>query len=357
MAGRPARRKLRIGRADRGPTNGISDVPGVAVGHATVPNENGAGTGVTAIVPHGGDLYREKATASILTVNGYGKLTGIAQVNELGTLETPILLTNTLSVGTVWDATVSWMLDRFDRPDDPLLSINPVVGECNDARLSDIRSRQVKASHVFQSLEAASCGPVIEGCVGAGAGMTAFGWKSGVGTASRRLQVDGRPFTLGVLALPNYGKPEDLVIAGVPIGATLRPPQRVQDVGAGSIVVVVATDLPIDHRQLLRLSKRAAWGVARTGGHCAGTSGEFVVAFTTAHRISAAAPRVHVPRVNDVGGALDEAFAAAAEATEEAIVSALLAADPAEGAAGRRIEAIPTDRVVALLAERGVAYS
>jgi len=340
---------LGLGSGTPGIYNAITDVPGVRVGHATVETTGAHCTGVTAILPHGGDLYHDKVTAAATVINGYGKMTGLAQIQELGTIETPILLTNTLSVGAVWDACVSWMLDRFDHEEAPIRSINPVVAECNDGRLAEIRDRPVAADHVLRALDAATGGSVEEGCVGAGAGMVAFGWKSGVGTASRVVTIRGTTYTLGALALPNYGSPEQLTVGGVPIGRQLRPPTEASS-GAGSIVVVLATNLPCSHRQLGRLCRRVPVGIARTGGTCDGTSGEFAMAFTTVNRV----PQIEQgllteERINDASGQLDAIFLAVAEATEEAILSALLSATSTTGRAGCEARALPIYEVAARL--------
>jgi D-aminopeptidase len=332
-----------------GTHNAITDVPGVRVGHVSVSAEGPHCTGVTAILPHGGDLFREKLPAAATVINGYGKMTGLAQIAELGTLETPILLTNTLAVGSAWDACVGWMLSRFDRDEDPIRSINPVVAECNDGRLAEIRERSVTAEHVSRALDDAADGPVAQGCVGAGTGMVAFGWKSGVGTASREVILDAGRFVVGALALPNLGTPEQLVIRGVPVGRRLpRPPSL--DGEEGSIVVVVATDLPCSHRQLGRISRRAAVGIARTGGTGDGTSGEFAVAFGTANRLPPMqAAMLTERRLDDRAGTLDPVLRAVADATEEAILSALFTAVTTLGREGCVATALPIARVIACL--------
>ncbi|UCF09751.1 MAG: P1 family peptidase [Candidatus Bipolaricaulota bacterium] len=342
---------LCIGSGAPGPANCITDVPGVQVGHETiVAEDDGVCTGVTAVLPHDGDLYREKLPAAAAVINGYGKMTGLAQIHELGLIESPIVLTNTLGVGTAWDAVTGWMLERFDRPEDPILSINPVVAECNDSQLNHIRARAVDEHHVRAALDGASSDPAAEGCVGAGTGMTAFGWKSGVGTASRFVRRGENRYALGVLALPNFGRADQLTIRGVPVGETLPGPCARGRSTGGSIVVLVATDLPCDARQLSRLARRVAVGIARTGGTCDGTSGEFALAFSTAKRVphkdTGDLPR-QAP--NDVAEALDDAFLAVVEATEEAILSALFAATPTVGHDGRPCPALPRPSVLALV--------
>jgi D-aminopeptidase len=341
---------LVIGEGSPGPTNSIVDVPGVLVGHCTVRAPSGACTGVTAVLPHSGDLYREKVPAAATVINGYGKLTGLPQIGELGTLETPIVLTNTLSVGTAWDAVVTWTLQRFDRADDPIHSINPVIGECNDGRVNDIRARAVAEQHVLDALDGASSTAPEEGCVGAGAGMTAFGWKSGVGSSSRRVVLDEGEGTVGVIALPNLGRSDQLSIKGVPIGDRLPGPFRADPAVAGSIVVVIGTDLPCSPRQLGRLARRAAVGIARVGATCDGTSGEFAMAFTTASPIPQGdRSMLHERRINDVSRGLDDAFAAVIEATEEAILSALFSAKPTVTHSGLECPSLPEDAVLGLL--------
>ncbi len=338
-----------------GPRNAITDVAGVAVGHVTLHDPRHrppVHTGVTVILPHPGDLFNQQPVAAVHTINGYGKATGFEQVRELGVLETPIALTSTLCVGRVWDGLVTWMLARHPEIGTSGPSVNPLVGECNDARLNDLRGRHVSAEHVLAALAAARGGPVAEGSVGAGAGMVCYGFKGGVGTASRR--VGG--WTLGALLVANFGRREQLTIRGVPVGRLLaeqagagRPtpvPERRPE--AGSVMIVLATDAPLSDRQLGRIARRGGLGLARTGSTVSGGSGDFVIAFSSAQpvprrpvgdRLAAA----HLPEA-----ALDGFFQAAVEAVEEAVLNALCQAEAVE----ETVEALPVERVRALLAAR-----
>jgi D-aminopeptidase len=357
-APRPRARDLGIrpGLFEPGPLNAITDVSGVRVGHATVITGENVRTGVTAILPHSGNLFREKVAASIYVFNAFGKLVGATQLQELGQLETPILLTNTLSV---WDAAAAlsdWMLAQPGNQD--VRSINPVVGETNDGALNDIRGRHVKPEHVRQALESAATGPVEEGSVGAGTGTVAFGWKGGIGTSSRKLGERAGGYTIGVLVQTNFGG--SLTIDGVPVWRSLRPsPARGAGAPApetqdGSCMIVVATDAPLDARQLHRLAARAIHGMARTGSSGSHGSGDYVVAFSTTNRYFAdaeaarAAAPIAVPREDN----LSPLFQAVIEATEEAIYNSLLRATTVTGRDARTVEAIPIDKLREILASR-----
>ncbi|MDH5824853.1 P1 family peptidase [Luteimonas sp. RD2P54] len=343
-----------IGSLPTGPRNAIVDVPGVAVGHATIVEGDAIRTGVTAIVPHPGDLYRERVPAAIHVANGYGKLLGSTQVEELGELETPILLTGTLGVWKAADAMVAWMLARPGM--EQVRSLNPVVGETNDGFLSDIRARPIRPQHVAQALESASTGNVEEGTVGAGTGTAAFGWKGGIGTSSRRLPEAAGGYTVGVLVQSNFGG--DLVIGGVPVGRTLPDPdsqaagagrgERPPADGDGSIMIVVATDAPLDARLLRRLASRAVIGLGRTGASMSNGSGDYVIAFATAGEVRMRNDAsVHATRLlaND---AMDGLFRGVAEATEEAIVNSMFRATTVAGHRGT-LRALPLERVLPLL--------
>jgi D-aminopeptidase len=353
------------GTLNPGALNAITDVAGVLVGHTTLHEGDRFRTGVTAIVPHGGNLFREKVPAAIVVGNGFGKLAGLSQVQELGTLETPILLTGTLSVPRVADALITYMLDLPGNED--VRSINPVVGETNDGRLSDIRARPIRPEHVFDAIRSASDGPVPEGTVGAGTGTVAFGFKGGIGTASRRVTERSGGWMVGVLVQTNYGGRRSLRIAGVPVGEELSAPADVRDLlvahggaapdpsgfavpgdarGDGSCMIVVATDAPLDHRALERLALRALMGMARTGSNFSNGSGDYVIAFSThaAVRTGADADTESVARTLP-GGALSPLFQATIEATEEAIYNSLFMAQTTEGFRGARVEALPLDRV------------
>lgn len=336
-----------------GPANAITDVAGVRVGHATVRRGDSVNTGVTAILPHEGNPFLERVPAAMYVGNGFGKLLGVTQVRELGELESPILLTCTLCVWKVADALAGWMLRRPGMEE--VRSINVVVGETNDGGLNAIRSRPVEASQVEEALAAAAGGPVAEGSVGAGTGTTAFGWKAGIGTSSRRLPPGLGGWTVGVLVQSNFGG--ILQVLGVPVGRALgRYAFREQTTarpGDGSIMVVVATDAPLGDRNLERLASRAMLGVGRTGSFAANGSGDYVVAFSThpsLRRAPGAAPASPLELGNEATSAL---FEAVVESTEEAIYNSLFMATTVEGARGRA-EPISLDRVRAVLAEYGV---
>ncbi|WP_222928099.1 P1 family peptidase [Luteimonas viscosa] len=337
-----------IGVLPTGPRNAIVDVPGVAVGHATVVEGEAIRTGVTAILPHPGHLYRERVPAAIVIGNGYGKLLGISQVAELGELETPILLTGTLGVWRAADALVGWQLARPGMED--VRSLNPVVGETNDGYLNDIRARPLRAEHVVQALETAATDNVDEGAIGAGTGTVAFGWKGGIGTSSRRLDDAQGGHTVGVLVQSNYGG--RLTIGGVALddvrparsasrGANAVPPAT----GDGSIMIVVATDAPLDDRLLRRLAARALLGVGRTGSSMSNGSGDYVIAFSTATQVRRAlGARRHAQQVLP-NEAMTPLFEAVAEATEEAIVNSLFRATGKRGHRGA-VPALPLERVL-----------
>jgi D-aminopeptidase len=327
-----------------GEHNALTDVAGVLVGHTTVIEGESIRTGVTAIRPHAGNLFHERVPAAIVTGNGFGKLLGSTQVNELGELETPILLTGTLSVWRAADALVDWMLEqpRMSK----VRSLNPVVGETNDGRLNDIRSRPITAAHVRQALEGARGGPVPEGSVGAGTGTIAFGWKGGIGTASRVLPASLGGHTVGVLVQSNFGGV--LQVLGVPVGRELGRYAFQKDVadekGDGSIVIVVATDAPVLHRNLQRLASRALMGLARTGSNASNGSGDYVIAFSTRRDGGAELS-------NDD---LSPLFQAVIEATEEAIYDSLFTATAITGQ-GLTVEPLPLDRVRELLSRYNAA--
>lgn len=334
-ASRPTARALGIasGILPPGPHNDIADVPGVRVGHATAKR-----TGVTAVVPAPDNLFRAKLPAAAFVQNGFGKAAGLLQVMELGTLETPILLTNTLSVGRCADALIDHMLEL----DPQITSLNPVVLECNDGRLNDIRSRGVGAADVRQALAGAATGPVWQGAVGAGRGMVCFGVKGGIGSASR--QAAG--YTVGALVLANFGRWEQLQIHGVPVGQLLPLPRLAPpDPPEGSIIMLLATDAPLDARQLGRLARRAPLGMARTGATAQHGSGDFALAFSTAYRVAHDPPEPPLFTVSLLhDAALNPLFQAAVEATEEAILNALFCATPVGD-----VPALPVDDVLPLL--------
>ena len=345
-----------VGAMATGPRNAIVDVAGVAVGHATVHEGTRLHTGVTAILPHGGDLYRDRVPAAMVVGNGYGKLIGITQVQELGELETPILLTGTLNVWRVADAVATWQLGRPGMEE--VRSLNVVVGETNDGYLSDIRARPLGEAQVRRALESASTLHVEEGAVGAGAGTVAFGWKGGIGTSSRRLEKNAGGYMVGVLVQSNYGG--DLTINGVPMRGRLPDPQAtaagldarmlvanapIPRDGDGSVMVVVATDAPLDARQLQRLARRALLGIGRTGSPMTNGSGDYVIAFSTAaearHRMGVERQQLQV-LANE---GMTPLFQATAEATEEAVLNSLFKATTVRGHQGT-VPALPLERVL-----------
>jgi D-aminopeptidase len=363
-APRPRARDLGLapGVFPPGPLDAITDVTGVRVGQVTLVAGESVRTGVTAVLPHEGNLFQEKVPGAVFVGNAFGKLAGSTQVRELGTIETPIVLTNTLAVGTAVAAVVGWTLAQPGNED--VRSVNALVGETNDGALNDIRSLPVRPEHVVAAIRSATGGPVAEGSVGAGTGTVAFGWKGGVGTASRRLPGRFGGHTLGVLVQANFGGV--LTMDGVPVGrelgryafgpveATARA-ARAAPRADGSCMIVVATDAPLPAHDLERLAARALFGLARTGSSFANGSGDYAIAFSTApglrshHGDEAARPRAALPT-----GALSPLFEAALEATEEAVLNALLRATTVT-AAGRTVEALPLDRLRAVLAKHGRA--
>lgn len=367
MSQKPDRPRCRemgvtIGRMAPGPLNAITDVPGVAVGHVTlisgegplVPGEGPVRTGVTAILPHRGSLFRDKVRAAIHVINGFGKATGLAQVGELGVLETPLVLTNTLSVGAAWDALCEHMLNEDPDIGVNTGTVNPVVLECNDGFLNDIRGRHVRKEHVLKALAHAQGGPVSEGNVGAGTGMSCLGWKGGIGTSSRRLTGDLKDNHLGVLVLSNFGSGEDLTVMGVPVGMELSKKDCAPPAPPGSIVVVVATDVPLSDRQLGRVARRCQGGLARVGSIFHSGSGDFAVAFSTSKTIGHKGETVENSlSVRDDSLEMAGVFRAAIEATEEAVVNALFAADTMIGRDGNTRKALPVDEVGRILERHG----
>lgn len=358
---RPRSRDLGIapGSYAPGPLNAITDVSGVRVGQVTLVEGDSVRTGVTAVVPHAGNVFQQKVAGAVFVGNAFGKLAGSTQVQELGTIETPIVLTNTLSVGAVLEGVVQWTLAQPGN--EAVRSVNALVGETNDGGLNDIRGLHVRPSHAVAAITAARGGAVEEGSVGAGTGTRAFGWKGGIGTASRVVPVGRERYTLGVLVQANYGGA--LTIDGVPVGAALgrvavlgphAPGAAVDPRGSadGSCMIVVATDAPLGPRDLERLAARAVFGLARTGSSYSNGSGDYAVAFTTheawrtAFGDTALRPRLQVPT-----DAVSPLFQAALEATEEAVYNALLRATTVTSRFGTA-EALPVDRVRALLQAR-----
>jgi D-aminopeptidase len=324
---------VRPGSLPTGSLNAITDVPGVRVGHTTLVEGANVRTGVTAILPHGGNLFQEKVPGAVFVANGFGKLAGSTQVNELGEIETPILLTSTLSVPRVADAVLDYLL--WLPGNESVRSINPLVGETNDGFLNDIRGRHISREHVFGAIRSAKIGPVDEGAVGAGTGTVALGFKGGIGTSSR---IAGG-YMVGVLVQSNFGG--DLTIAGAPVGRELRALAPAN--ADGSIIIVVATDAPVDARNLRRMASRAIWGLARTGSTGSNGSGDYAIAFSTAR----------APAKLTANEAMSPLFHATIEATEEAIYNSLFRAETMRGN-GRVVEALPLERTLEILRRYGV---
>jgi len=333
-----------------GTNNAITDVAGVRVGHATVIEGDSVRTGVTAILPHEGNVFLERVPAALHVGNGFGKITGVTQLRELGEIETPILLTCTLCVWKAADALVGWMIEQPGMGN--VRSINPIVAETNDGGLNAIRSRPIRPEHVRAALTSASTGPVAEGSVGAGTGTVAFGWKGGIGTSSRVLPTSLGGWTVGVLVQSNFGG--ILQVLGAPVGKELgqyafkREAESPRERGDGSIVMVVATDAPLSDRNLERLAARAIMGLGRTGSTASNGSGDYVLAFSTNPKVRRpmSARRLAVEEL--ANEEMSGLFEAAVESTEEAIYNSLFQATTTTGN-GRTIEAIPLDKVRAIL--------
>lgn len=350
---RPRARDLGLspGVFEPGRLNAITDVAGVAVGHVTLNQGDNVRTGVTVVVPHGGNVFQDKVPGAVFVGNAFGKLAGSTQVEELGTIETPIALTNTLSVGAAVDGLVKWTLDQPGNEN--VRSVNALVGETNDGGLNDIRGQHVRPQHVLDALKAASRAAVQEGSVGAGMGTQAFGWKGGIGTSSRKLEARYGGYTVGVLVQTNFGGV--LTIGGAPVGKLLgryayQPRQSGQDDhGDGSCMIVVATDAPVDARDLKRIAARAVFGLARTGSSYSNGSGDFAIAFSTApdlrSRFGATAAQARTLLPTD---GVSPLFQAALEATEEAVYNSLLKATPVSSRYGKA-EALPIERLKEIL--------
>lgn len=363
---------LKIGVLPTGTLNAITDVPGVKIGHSTIIRGENIRTGVTAILPHGGNLFREKVPGAVFVGNGFGKLAGSTQVNELGEIETPILLTSTLSVPKTADFLIDYMLALPGNED--VRSINPLVAETNDGYLNDIRGRHITRENVFSALKSAQSGNVEEGSVGAGTGTIAFGFKGGIGTASRKIPDLLGGYTVGVLVQTNFGGV--LTIDGAPIGVELgrydlkglienkgkvslenyRKKTDTNDLADGSIIMVVATDAPLDAQQLKRLAARTMIGMGRTGGTASNGSGDYAIAFSTAAevRIKRLASEKDLREVKLLSNdAMSPLFMAVIEATEEAIYNSMFRATTVTGNENHTIEALPIDRVVEILRKNG----
>lgn len=350
-----------VGRFPTGRLNAITDVRGVQVGHSTiirgegrlVPGKGPVRTGVTAVLPSPVNIFDERVLAGSFVLNGAGEVAGLTQASEWGLIETPILLTNTMSVGQVSDAVVKYMINKYPGIGEFYDVIIPVVGECDDSYLNDAKGRHVTDTHVFEAINTAAGGPVAEGVVGAGVGMNAYDFKSGIGTSSRMLPASLGGFTVGVLVLANLGVRRNLLVTGVPVGEELiefhLPRRHVE----GSIIVVVATNAPLFPGQLNRIAKRAALGIGRTGSFASHTSGEIVIAFSTANRVPRGSRKMTTRIEVLLDNRMDPLYEAVIEATEEAILNSLCMATTLDGINGVRSYALPLDRLVELMKKYG----
>jgi len=355
-----------LGRFPVGTWNAITDVPGVRVGHTTIIQgegklEVGKGpvrTGVTAILPHP-DVFSDRVLAGSFVLNGAGEVSGLTQVVEWGLLETPILLTNTMAVGKVSDAAVKWMTRRFPKIGTDEDVVIPLVGECDDSWLNDAVGRHVRSEHVYRAIEQAASGPVPEGSVGAGTGLITCDFKAGIGTSSRRVDIEGDVHTVGILVQSNFGVMRSLRVDGAPVGEALEPqfgePRREKN--AGSIITIIATDAPLLSPQLVRVCKRAALGIGRCGSFAAHGSGEIVVAFSTANVVPRVASKMTAKLEVLLDEACDPLYEAIVECTEEAIVNALCMADEMQGPTGHVAPALPLDRLSAILKRYRQAFT
>lgn len=325
---------VNIGRLKTGKYNYITDVDGIKVGHSTI-DLGDVKTGVTAIIPCEGNIFKEKLISACYVINGFGKSVGLIQIEELGLLETPILLTNTLNVGKVSDALIEYVLQDNEDIGVTTGSVNPVVCECNDSFLNNIRKRSVEKQHVFEALNSASR-ELVEGDVGAGKGMKCYGYKGGIGSSSRVIEVNNNKYTVGVLVLSNFGRKEDLIINGKQINKNIID----EELEKGSIIFIVATDAPLSSRQLKRVIKRVEIGLHRTGSFMGNGSGEIVIGFTTANRVK------HYEQSETVNiniwseNKIDYLFRGVAEATEEAILNSMITARSVEGRNGHKLDSL-----------------
>ena len=361
---------VHVGSLPPGQLNMITDVTGVKVGHTTRIEDDHIRTGVTAILPHGGNIFRQKVPGAIYNFNSFGKMAGSLQVDELGNIETPIVLTNTLNVGTAVEATAAWVLAQEGNED--VRSVNALVGETNDGFLNDIRGQHVTAEDVFRAIESAAAGEVAEGSVGAGTGTRSFGYKSGIGTASRvTAPIGGQQYTVGVLVQSNFGR--DLYINGVPFTREMErleqmeqqiQQEQMQQQGQmggnqqqgqmeeddGSAMIIIATDAPLSDRNLRRMAKRSFMGMGRTVGYMSNFSGDFAIAYSTAYTIPPGGMRLVDPAPALIGNnEMNPLFQAVEEATQEAIYNALFMSEGMTGRDGNRMDAIPIDKVIEIL--------
>lgn len=347
---------IAMGNMGIGQFNSITDVARIRVGHTTLctgdgrlmPGRGPVRTGVTAVLPHAGNLFKNKVPAACYVGNGFGKSAGLIQIEELGYIETPILLTNTLNVGLASDALIEYMIVQNPEIGITTGTVNPVVLECNDGYLNDIQGRHVKKEHVFSAIESAAGGPIETGDVGAGKGMSCFEFKGGIGTSSR---ITPEGYTVGVLALTNFGRREDLIIKGIPLCDILKdyPGNYVDD---GSCIVIVATDAPLDPHGLKRLARRVPLGLARTGSYMSNGSGDIAVAFSTKNTIEhdPQTPVYTTEQINPNSGSMSSLFKAVVESTEEAVIDSLFTAETVVGRDGNVRYALPVEHILQYLA-------
>ncbi|MBL1214479.1 MAG: P1 family peptidase [Ignavibacteriae bacterium] len=343
---------IKFGKLPTGLNNAITDVEGVLVGHETIIEEDDARTGVTAILPYAGNVFQNKVPAAIFIANGFGKLTAISQVEELGNIETPIILTNTLSVPTAADALIDYTF-TFSENDD-VRSVNPVVGETNDGGLNNIQARYVKKQHVLNAIKSAEAGSVAEGNVGAGTGTICFGFKGGIGTSSRVLPEKYGGYTVGVLVQTNFGG--DLLVAGIPVEEKLKKMSDPES-GDGSVMIIIATDAPLKSRNLKRLAKRSLMGIARTGGNCSNGSGEYAIAFSTAENLRSTYKRgdQFFDEAKELrNDRMTPLFTAVIEAAEEAVINSLFAAETMTGVNNRTVQSLPVQKVIKILESHNI---
>ena len=323
-----------VGEIPTGEKNSITDVKGLRVGNITL-NKGDIKTGVTAILPHEGNIFREKVIASSHVINGFGKTMGTIQIEELGTIETPIILTNTLSIGVASDSLIDYMLKENEDICDKTGSVNPVVCECNDQYLNDIRGGHIKKEHILEAINQANY-DFEEGAVGAGTGMSCYGLKGGIGSSSRVIELDDKPYTIGVLVLSNFGKKEDFLLNGIQVGKIISDIDKSKELeeDKGSIIIILATDIPMTERQLKRVSKRAIIGLSRTGSYIGNGSGEVVIGFTTANKVNHYEQNGIIEMKSFNENKIDTIFRAVGEATEEAILNSMICAETTIGKNG-----------------------
>ena len=363
---RPRARDLGIviGVLPPGAYNAITDVPGVRVGHSTIIQGNGAlmpsqgpiRTGVTAIIPHPGDLFLEKITGAVVRINGFGEVTNTQQIDEMGVMEGPIMLTNTMNVPRVADAMIDWAFEHSNDMSVTTWGISPIVAETSDSYLNDARGRHVRREHVFEAIASARDGIVTEGAVGGGTGMICYDFKGGIGTASRVLPPDAGGFVVGALAQTNFGSRAKLRIDGVPVGRALADyDERIQRESQGSVIVVIATDAPMSSRQLKRLGMRVTFGLARTGTQGGNTSGDFAICFSTTRNRPhhSTMPTLQLPQVVEDSAVINKLFEAVVEATEEAVLNSLFKAETMRGRDNRIIHALPIQETMEIMKRHG----